>query len=108
MTSIAKRFLVPLVASTFILSNASAATLSASQLLPTVAPSVDRVAVATELVKLGLSEKEATERLARISDAELVAFSQQAQHGPAGAGKTSPWAVAAGVALVAVLVYMYK
>jgi len=100
--------MAPLVVSVLMTSNVSAASLSASQLLPQqAAPSISRADVTRELVRLGLSEKEATERLSRVSDAELEILANQAQSGPAGAGtKTILWGLAA-VGVVAVY-FLYK
>lgn len=104
-----KKFIAPAVASAFLATNVGATTLSAAQLLPQPTTSVDRVELTAQLVQLGLSQEQATERLARVSNAELEVFAQQAQSGPAGAGmaKSTVYAYVA-VAIALVVYYNYK
>ena len=109
MPSVIKKYIVPVVASAFLATNVGATTLSASQLLPQATPSVDRVELASQLVQLGLSQEQANERLARISNAELEVFAQQAQSGPAGAGMAKSAVYAWTAAAIALIVYLnYK
>ncbi|MGD9808972.1 MAG: PA2779 family protein [Deferribacterales bacterium] len=59
--------------------------------------------VRNELVNMGISPDEATERVAALSDAEIVSLSDTIQESPAGAGAVG---VVVGAALIVFLVLL--